>query len=66
MLTGVTVSNWANSTGPQLAGGYAAEIRLFFVDSALTNRTRDLDIADMSTGSGIRNSSNMAGWYFVA
>lgn len=66
MLTGVTVSNWDNTTGPQIAGAYASEIRLFFIDSASNNITRSTDVADMSTASGTRNSSNMAGWYFVA
>ena len=66
MQTGVTVSNWVSSTGPQIAGAYASEIRLFFIDSALTNRTRDLDVTDMATAAGTRNTSNMAGWYFVA
>jgi hypothetical protein len=66
MQTGVTISNWASATGPQIAGAYTSEIRLFFIDNASNNFTTNIDVTDMSTASGIRNTSNMAGWYFVA
>jgi len=63
-----TVSNWgiSGSTGPQLCQITGTVIRPMFIDDTTANRTVYVDVTDMSSASGTRNSFTFTAQYTAA
>lgn len=67
LTLGLPVSNWklGGSTGPQLFAPSGNQIRPMFIDSALNNRTRYVDVTELETAAGGRNQVSASGWCFL-
>jgi hypothetical protein len=67
LTIGLPVSNWgiSSSTGPQLFAPQGNQIRIMFIDPTVSNRTRYVDVTELATAAGNRNSVVASGWCFL-